>query len=64
MLQKVFRGIRHLSPEKAVAVEKASGGAYRFEDLVRPEVTQAFHELAEMRKAQKCANCDGGGCHG
>jgi len=50
MLQKVLAGTRHLSPERAVDLEVASGGELVFEGLVRPSTAQAVKRLLDFRK--------------
>jgi len=49
MLQKVIRGERNLSFSRAVELEIVSNGQIRFEDMVKPEVAQAFTRLIMFR---------------
>ena len=45
----ILNGKDYASLEKAVEIELATGGRYRVEDLVRPEVAEALRKFLTLR---------------
>ncbi|RUM30551.1 MAG: hypothetical protein DSY42_04450 [Aquifex sp.] len=45
----VLNGKEYASLEKAVEIEIATGGKYKVEDLVRPEVAEALRKFLALR---------------
>jgi len=48
-IYKYIHGKAYASFETAVAIELATGGRYKVEDMVRPEVAEALKKLLKVR---------------
>lgn len=52
-ISNVKKGTKHADLPKAVAIEKATGGKIKVEEIVRPEVASALRKYLSMRCMSK-----------